>query len=585
MKNFEDITGKIFGNWKTIKRDKELSKLKDRSYWICECKCGNIQILPLCSLKSGNNKQCINCYNSNRKKTGCGQISGTYWANVRAGAKTRKLSFDISIEYAWGLFLKQDEKCALSGKDLYFKKRKTGSTASLDRIDSTKGYVCGNIQWVHKNINKSKMNLKDKDFVQLCHNVSSFQKKVLKSYNEVIPTLKKYTLVDGLDIVIDLQKSYGSWIVDGKNGKKYLDCFANFSSQPVGWNHPDLISRNKEFIKVSSTKIAHSDIYTEHYSKFLENFSSTLNEFSKFFFIAGGALAVENALKAAFDWKTQKLGIENDQNAINQLDIVHFENAFHGRSGYTLSLTNTSPDKTKWFPKFNWTRLSVDDKGLQNLENNLKNNKTAAVIIEPIQAEGGDIHINKIFLKNLYTLTRKYESLLIFDEVQTGWSTGKMWCYQHFNIIPDLIAFGKKVQVCGFASTNRINEVKNNVMNTSGRINSTWGPDIVDLVRSQIIMDIIEKYNLIENSQKVGNYFLNRLQNLQSKEITEVRGKGLMLAFDLPNTDRRDEVINKLSENMLALTCGKKSIRFRPHLTFSLEDVDYAIKFINKSLI
>ena len=173
--------------------------------------------------------------------------------------------------------------------------------------------------------------------------------------------------------------------------------------------------------------------------------------------------------------------------------------------------------------------------------------------------------------------------MLIFDEVQTGLGlTGKMWGYKHFSgVMPDMICFGKKTQVCGFCCTDRINNVSDNVFNVSSRINSTWGGNIVDMVRFCHIADAIEKDNLVENAKTVGEYLLERLVTVDG--ISNVRGRGLMIAFDLSSEPERDKIMELLSENMLVLKCGNKSVRLRPHLTLSKEDADFAHSYIEKA--
>ena len=289
-------------------------------------------------------------------------------------------------------------------------------------------------------------------------------------------------------------------------------------------------------------------------------------------------MAVENALKAAFDWKAKKLNYSHTVD-INNLDVFHLKNAFHGRTGYTLSLTNTTPEKTALFPKFRWTTVEPDWKDIEKRIHS----EVAAIIIEPIQGEGGDNHFPLEFFTNLRRIADDNDCLLIFDEVQTGMGlTGKMWAYEHFNIVPDIMCFGKKTQVCGFCSTERIDEVKDNVFNTSGRINSTWGGNIVDMIRSRYIIDAIQKNNLINNAEDIGRHLLWELRKLPV--IDNVRGRGLMIAFDLSEEYVRDLVISKLSKNMLVLKSGKRSIRLRPPLTFSIEDANHAISFIKEAV-
>ncbi len=398
------------------------------------------------------------------------------------------------------------------------------------------------------------------------------------SNSEAISTLKKYILVDGFHVVVDTAKSMGSWIVDADTGNRYLDCYSQFASQALGWKDPAMISAQKEMGRAGMTKIANSDMYSEEYARFVESFTSITPDFEHYFFIDGGALAVENALKAAFDWKAQKLGYSHIVD-INNLDIFHLKNAFHGRTGYTLSLTNTTPEKTALFPKFRWTTVEPD---CEDIEARI-HDEVAAIIVEPIQGEGGDNHFPQEFFKNLRRIADEHDSLLIFDEVQTGMGlTGKMWAYEHFDVVPDMMCFGKKTQVCGVCSTNRIDEVESNVFTTSGRINSTWGGNIVDMVRSRHIIDAIQQRDLVQNASQVGQDLLRQLRKLPV--IDNVRGRGLMIAFDLPDEQTRDGMMSLLQENMLALKSGNRSIRLRPPLTFSFEDAESAKNFIYEAI-
>jgi L-lysine 6-transaminase len=203
--------------------------------------------------------------------------------------------------------------------------------------------------------------------------------------------------------------------------------------------------------------------------------------------------------------------------------------------------------------------------------------------VEPIQGEGGDNHFPLEFFTNLRRIADERDCLLIFDEVQTGMGlTGKMWAYEHFGVVPDIMCFGKKTQVCGFCSTERIEEVEHNVFNTSGRINSTWGGNIVDMVRFRYIADAIQKHDLVKNADEVGKHLLWNLRMLS--KIDNVRGRGLMIAFDLPSPDTRNRMMEILQENMLALKCGSLSIRLRPPLTFSNEDADAACGYIKEAI-
>ena len=169
--------------------------------------------------------------------------------------------------------------------------------------------------------------------------------------------LGKHILADGFDPVMDLENSHGSWIVDARDGSEYLDMFSMFASGAVGYNHPYIL-KNRERLAISAqNKPTLSDVYNVYYAEFLETFSRLAipSYLPHTFFIEGGSLAVENALKVAFDWKVRK-NLENGKSK-KGYQVIHFKEAFHGRSGYTLSLTNTDPIKTMYFPKFEWPRI------------------------------------------------------------------------------------------------------------------------------------------------------------------------------------------------------------------------------------
>src|SRR5205085_10466463 len=165
----------------------------------------------------------------------------------------------------------------------------------------------------------------------------------------------------GYDIVMDLKKSKGSWVFDSRRGRQVLDFFTNFASVPIGYNHPglDTPAFRDKLAEVALNKPANSDIYTTYMAEFVETFSRlavppSLNK--HMFFIEGGALGIENAVKTAIDWKIRK-NIRKGVTGERGTQIMHLREAFHGRTGYTLSLTNTDPKKTQYFPKFDWPRV------------------------------------------------------------------------------------------------------------------------------------------------------------------------------------------------------------------------------------
>jgi L-lysine 6-transaminase len=437
---------------------------------------------------------------------------------------------------------------------------------------------------------------------------------LLVSPENVQASLQKHILADGFDLTFDMEKSNGVYMYDAKYKRTYLDFFTCFASVPLGYNHPKMVNDEafkKNLMLAALTNPSNSDIYTAQYAQFVETFDRVgIPEYLPHaFFIAGGSLAIENALKVAMDWKVQK-NFAKGYTKEKGFKVLHFEHAFHGRSGYTLSLTNTLPAKTKWFAKFDWPRVSLpqinfpySDSNHEDLLNRealsveqikkaLEVNKDdiCAIIIEPIQSEGGDNHVRREFLETLRQLADENEAMLIYDEVQTGVGlTGKFWCHEHFgeNARPDILAFGKKMQVCGILAGKKVDEIESNVFNVSSRINSTWGGSLVDMVRSSKIMEIIEEDNLCENAAIVGEYLQNELSKIAEKNsiISNVRGKGLLTAFDFPDNTTRDHFIKEgMKREVMFLGCGNKTIRFRPALIMDKAHIDEGLAVLEKIL-
>ena len=425
----------------------------------------------------------------------------------------------------------------------------------------------------------------------------------MQTVTEKVPSaldkLNKYILVDGFEVVVDLKKSQGSYLYDALTNKRFLDFYTYFCSLPVGHNHPQMFEKKflEELKLAAIANPANSDVYTNEFADFVETFTSFCGQdFKHFFFVAGGACAVGNALKTAFDWKVKK-NLANGLKSSRDLCAIHFNESFHGRTGYAMSISNAKPVHTEGFPLFKWPRIlnpkiefplndqslnrvkEKESQALLQIQSAIRENENAvaAIIIEPIQGEGGDNHFRKEFFAELKKIVDANDIMLIVDEVQTGFGmTGKIWAYQHFGIVPDIVTFGKKAQVCGIMVGEKVDQVKDNVFTVSGRINSTWGGNLVDMVRCKQYIKIIQKENLVQNAAKVGKYILDSLVAL-SKEypgtLSNVRGLGLMIAFDLPDADKKKEMVQKLWEKeIIALSSGTHGIRIRPPLTLSLEE-------------
>jgi L-lysine 6-transaminase len=433
------------------------------------------------------------------------------------------------------------------------------------------------------------------------------------SPSQTLDILRSRILVDGLQLVVDQPASQGSRLHDALSGREFLDFYSFFASQALSHNHPRMHEPafRERLLAAAIYKPANPDVYSPLYAAFVKTLDEVagLPGFRHFFFIDGGALAVENALKTAFDWKVRK-NIAAGRGEDLGTQVIHFREAFHGRSGYTLSLTNTfHKKKVQYFPKFDWPRIdnpkidfalpepqrtadvaAREKAALAEIEAAVARHghDIACLVLEPIQAEGGDNHFRPEFFRALRALADRHEFLLIFDEVQTGVGlTGRMWCCEHFGVLPDIIAFGKKMQVCGIMASDRIDDV-DNVFKVSSRINSTWGANLTDMVRATQILRVIQEESLVDEAAAAGGHLLAGLTRVAGKHaglVSAPRGRGLMCAIDVRDTATRDRVKQLCFEKqLLVLACGERAIRFRPFLDVETGDLDRGLAIFDQAL-
>jgi L-lysine 6-transaminase len=431
---------------------------------------------------------------------------------------------------------------------------------------------------------------------------------------QVRELLSEHILTKGMmPLVLDMEESRGVRLRDEKTGRTFIDLFGFYASSPLGMNHPKMTEDEafmERLLDAALNKVTNSDIMTGHMARFVDTFDRVgIPDYLPYtFFISGGALAVENALKAAFDWKVRKNHEKGYRREVGH-QVLHLDQAFHGRSGYTMSLTNTAdPRKTQYFPKFDWPRIMNpeihfpldpdekervrvhEEKALRQAKQHFheRRDDIACVILEPIQGEGGDNHFRPQFLRELKILAHENDALLVFDEVQSGIGiTGDFWAHQTIGVKPDILAFGKKSQVCGILAGRKLDEVDDHVFETPSRINSTWGGNIVDMVRFDRILEIMEEEHLVDHAGQVGQHLQNRLHELaeQFPVVSNVRGEGLMTAFTLPSTEYRNRVKEETyEEGAIILGCGERSIRFRTPLTITEDEVDEGVACIRRAL-
>ncbi len=432
--------------------------------------------------------------------------------------------------------------------------------------------------------------------------------------NRVLDELARHQLVDGYPLVVDLERSEGVWIHDAASGQRYLDGFTCFASMPLGYNHPGMMDPDYlQTLKLASLcNVSNADLYSVEMAQFVDAFAEhvTPEGFNHHFWIAGGGLAVENAMKAAFDWKARRLGRNNFEDNCNDLMIMHFRQAFHGRTGYTMSVTNTLPDKVGLFPKFNWPRIHnpscrFDHDG--NVCNDIEAeearacaeieaaigscpacvNRIAGILIEPMQGEGGDNHFRPEFMARLRQYADDCDALLLYDEVQSGFfGSGKPWFWQHQGVAPDVVAFGKKSQVCGIYAGSRLDEIEHNVFRRSSRINSTWGGNLVDMVRSRRYIELIVQDGLADHVLTVGDHVINGMREIarSTQAFENVRGVGSLIACCFETPEARDQMVRDLFDhNVIVLPCGTQSMRFRLPLVMTIEESDHLLNAVESA--
>lgn len=375
-------------------------------------------------------------------------------------------------------------------------------------------------------------------------------------------------------IKVDFEKCRGSYVFDKTTGREYLDMHGMFSSLALGYTHP-AFGTNKylsDILAISHLRNTNCEYLSDLQQEFEKLFQEMCGQgFSYFHYACTGALAIEWAVKTAFAYK---------QN-LNPLIAVH-SCGFHGISGIGnivtdhIGATKERFENNCFYDNYNAQRFS----NAKELEDLLSNNKNiSAILIDPVKCTQGDIYSAPDFFTDVRAIATKYDVPLIFDEIQTGFfTTGKPWYFNHLGIQPDIVVFGKKAQVSGIMATEKFS----NIFSTPEKMCITYDGDLIDMVRCTYNLQIIEKENLQENARLQGDYFKKRLNSLG---LTNVRGCGLLLAFDIQQETKRNDFRKRLFQNgMICNISNQETIRLRPHLAITTEDVDKAINIIQNSI-
>lgn len=377
------------------------------------------------------------------------------------------------------------------------------------------------------------------------------------------------------DIKLDFEKSYGSYLFDKKTSQYFLDFFGLFSSLPLGYNHK--IFKEKGFIdavsRVCSLKVTNNAIETDEEIQFFERFSRYpgMHIFKYFHFCCTGALAIESALKVAIDYKKSKKPI-----------IISFKGGFHGINCWGLATDRFPPIdlRLEACPEINWPKVNdideigkfIDERGAEDI---------AAILVEPIQCTYGDRYFQQDFFAKLRELCDENNICLIFDEIQTGFGvTGKMWYYQHLDIEPDIVVFGKKSQVSGIMVKEQFGATFESPVR---RLKVTFDGELIDMVRCTYILEAYKRYNILENVNERSDQLLSELKKIEA--IRNLRRQGLLVAFDLPTQDLKDKFAKSCFENQLLVSpASYNCIRLRPNLNVSAEEIQEAVHRIKKGL-
>ncbi len=422
-------------------------------------------------------------------------------------------------------------------------------------------------------------------------------------------------------LVIDDAKSRGVHLVD-VDGNVLLDLFSSFALGALGYNHPafEALTKTEAFARAAMNPTSTPFITTPGWFDVLEGLARFKPSWAETMFcVDAGGEGVESGLKAAFIRHGERRRVaegspasplelsEEEQreildNAGTDSVVVSFDGAFHGRGLGPLSATHSKVIHKADLPAFPWPKVPFpasrfpleryaeendkrETKALGVLERllDVRPDRVAAVIVEPIQSEGGDRHASPAFFQAVEKLTRAAGAAFMLDEVQTGVGiTGTMWAHEQLGITPDLMSFGKKMQMGGFFATRPFS------IDEFGRMYQTRNGDRVRAMLALATLEAIERDDLLGNVKSTGSYFLSRLEELAERHpslVDNPRGRGFLLAFDLPTAESRDDFLRRCrARGVFATYTGSRSVRLRPHLITQREHVDVAIPIFDEVL-
>ena len=373
-----------------------------------------------------------------------------------------------------------------------------------------------------------------------------------------------------LPVVLSRAKGVWVWDVDGK---KYLDMMSAYSAVSHGHSHPELLKVLHE--QSSRLALTSRAFYTDTLGPYLEKITS-VSKFDMALPMNSGAEAVETAIKAARRWAYRSKKIEN-----NKAEIIVADGNFHGRTTTIISFSSDANSKDDFGPHTPGF-VSVEYGSSKAIEEAINEN-TAAVLVEPIQGEGGIIVPPENWLPEVREICTKHGVLMILDEIQSGLGrTGKMFAFQHANIQPDGLILGKALgggfmPVSCFLSSKEVMQWLN-----PGSHGSTFGGNPLAAAIGKRSLELLEEENLIENSRVLGDFFKTVLNSINSRVIKEVRGRGLWIGVVIDPNYISGKELSKLllNEGILCKETHETVIRFAPPLVVTKAEIEWAVEVI-----